>query len=61
MSASLDFVPPLDVAVKVARKFLAEAETVDIHDHRSVIQSHSSLEASLRSLLAALDDKAVTR
>jgi hypothetical protein len=46
---------PVDIAVKVARLFLASANTIDIHDHHAVVASHAAIRECLRSLLAALD------
>lgn len=59
--ADAPYAPPLDVAVQVAREMLAEAEAVNILDHRAVVGSHASLKVSLRNLLAALDTEGAAR
>jgi hypothetical protein len=48
------FVPTLPAAIETAREYLAQAESVDIHDHGRVIESHASLTICLGQLLAAL-------
>jgi hypothetical protein len=48
---------PLDIAVRVARRFLDEADALDVGEasDREVCRSHGALTQSLRSVLDALD------
>lgn len=49
------WVPPLDIALRLAREDLAEQQTANIHDHPAMITAATKLEIRLRQLLDALD------
>ena len=52
------FVPPLDMALRQARKVLADKAGANIHDHDAMIRAAVGLEMRLRELVAALDTEA---
>ncbi|WP_432147905.1 hypothetical protein [Streptomyces sp. bgisy029] len=47
--------PPLDTAVRLARQALAEKATANIHNKDEMLRAAVTLDARLRSLIAALD------
>lgn len=49
------YAPPLDIALRFARKDLAVQQTANIHDHTAMVTAATVLEIRLRLLLAALD------
>ena len=49
------YVPPLDIARRLAREDLAEQQSVSIHDHMAMVRAATKLEIRLRQLLDALD------
>ncbi|MYS34908.1 hypothetical protein K388_01906 [Streptomyces sp. KhCrAH-43] len=52
------YVPPLDAALRLARKALADKATANIHDHTEMLKAAVTLELRLRALVAALDKEA---
>ncbi|GGZ28562.1 hypothetical protein GCM10010387_22530 [Streptomyces inusitatus] len=52
---TIGWTPPLDIALDLARKTLAEQENANIHDDRAMLSAAVRLEIRLRELLAALD------
>jgi hypothetical protein len=52
------YVPPLDIALDVARQTLAETAAANIHDDRAMLTAAVSLDMALRRLVAALDKEA---
>nr|WTB31093.1 hypothetical protein OG781_17830 [Streptomyces sp. NBC_00830] len=52
------YVPPLDAALRHARKVLEEKATANIHDADEMIRAAVGLEMRLRALVAALDAEA---
>lgn len=52
------FVAPVDMALRQARKVLAEKAAANIHDHDAMIRAAVGLEMRLRELVAALDAEA---
>jgi hypothetical protein len=52
------WVPPLDLALDLARATLAEQAGANIHDDRAMLNAAVHLEIRLRDLLAALDKEA---
>lgn len=57
------YAPPLDIALRLARRDLAAQQAANIHDHTAMVTAATVLEVRLRLLLAALDadDAAVVR
>ena len=49
------YVPPLDMARRLAQEDLAAQQSASIHDHMSMVRAAVTLEIRLRQLLAALD------
>ncbi|WP_413753052.1 hypothetical protein NRF20_20720 [Streptomyces sp. R-74717] len=49
------WVPPLDLALDLARATLAEQAGANIHDDRAMMSAAVHLEIRLRDLVAALD------
>lgn len=49
------YTPPVSTALTVARAFLDEAATTNIHDHAAILKTAAGLECRLRQLVAALD------
>lgn len=49
------YAPPLDIAIRFARRDLAVQQTANIQDHTAMVTAASVLEVRLRLLLAALD------
>lgn len=49
------YTPPVSTALTVARAFLDEAATTNIHDHAAILKTAAGLEYRLRQLVAALD------
>jgi hypothetical protein len=49
------YAPPLDIALRLARKDLAVQQSANIHDHTAMITAATVLEVRLRLLLDALD------
>lgn len=49
------YAPPLDIALRLARKDLAVQQTASIQDHTAMITAATVLEVRLRLLLDALD------
>jgi hypothetical protein len=57
------YAPPLDIAVRLARRDLAVQQNAKIQDHMAMVTAATVLEVRLRLLLDALDadDAAVVR
>lgn len=49
------WVAPLDVAVREARRTLAQYQGKSIHDHDGMVSAATGLDCALRRLVAALD------
>ena len=49
------YAPPLDIALRLARKDLPVQQMANIHDHTAMITAATVLEVRLRQVLAALD------
>lgn len=49
------WVPPLSIALRLAREDLAEQQNANIHDHTAMVRAATTLEIRLRQLLAAVD------
>jgi hypothetical protein len=49
------WVPPLSIALRLAREDLAEQQAANIHDHTAMVKAATTLEIRLRQLLAAVD------
>ncbi|MBM9621815.1 hypothetical protein [Streptomyces zhihengii] len=52
------FVAPVDMALRLARKVLADKASANIHDHDAMVRAATGLEMRLRELVAALDKEA---
>ncbi|MEI5036026.1 hypothetical protein RB201_35560 [Streptomyces sp. S1A(2023)] len=52
------WVPPLDLALSIARDQLAESAAANIHDPAAMLRAAVQLEMRLRQLVAALDKEA---
>ncbi|THA31772.1 hypothetical protein E6R18_15680 [Streptomyces sp. A1277] len=52
------YVPPLDTAIRLARKALTDKATANIHDHTEMLKAAVTLELHLRALVAAFDKEA---
>ncbi|MGW3437075.1 hypothetical protein ACWDB3_07825 [Streptomyces bacillaris] len=52
------WVPALDTALRLARQVLKEKATANIHDRDEMLRAAVTLDARLRSLVAALDKEA---
>ena len=49
------WVPPLSIALRLAREDLAVQQGANIHDHTAMVRAATVLEIRLRQLLAAVD------
>lgn len=49
------WVPPLDMARRLAREDLAEQQSANIYDHGAMVRAATKLEIRLRQVLDALD------
>ena len=49
------YAPPLDIALRLARRDLAVQQMANIHDHTAMVTAATVLEVRLRLLLDALD------
>lgn len=47
--------PPLNIALRLARKDLAVQQSANVHDHTAMVTAATVLEIRLRQVLAALD------
>ena len=45
----------VDGELRLAREYLDQAATADIHDHTAMVKTAASLDFRLRALVAALD------
>ncbi|MFH9121111.1 hypothetical protein [Streptomyces globisporus] len=52
------WIPPLDLALSIARDQLAESAAANIHDPAAMLRAAVQLEMRLRQLVAALDKEA---
>ncbi|MFE5301795.1 hypothetical protein [Streptomyces sp. NPDC056632] len=52
------WVPPVDIAVRSARRTLEEYAGANIHDHDEMLRAAVCLGMRLRALVAALDAEA---
>lgn len=52
------WVPPLDLALSIARDQLTESAAENIHDPAAMLRAAVQLEMRLRQLVAALDKEA---
>lgn len=53
--------PRLAVATAAGRRYLREADAVDVHNHDQLAASHGHLTTALRHLLVALGEGEVGR
>ena len=49
------WVPPLSIALRLAREDLTEQQAANIHDRDAMVRAATTLEIRLRQLLGALD------
>ena len=49
------YAPPLDIAIRFARRDLAVQQSANMHDHTAMVVAATVLEVRLRLLLDALD------
>ncbi|WP_263170655.1 hypothetical protein [Streptomyces sp. SCSIO ZS0520] len=52
---AVDWAPPVDTALTLARMALEQRAAANIHDHTAMVVAATALDGALRRLVAALD------